>query len=379
MKHLMTVVTILLFPFLLLAGCGGNSQPSGPPPLTYATATAGTSTPGGSNAGETLQILRPGGQASVLAWSPDGTRLAVAFSRNTGGEVFQVWDTTTGKQLSTYNGQFSDACCLAWSPDGARIALAGNVYANSDPSHVRIWDTATGSTLFSLVSDSQSVLNGVQALAWLDNGARLVTLLSTGPRGTVSSNPPAKEEVQVFDTANGKLLSTYPTSIATKFDVAAWSPDGKEIAVGNNDGTVQVWDVASGKLLLTYRGHSTAVYALAWSPDGRFLASGSSDTTVQVWDAVTGKAVFTYHGHSNEVHALAWSPDSKRIVSGSGANSNGPEDHPVQVWDAFTGQHVFDYDGQSESIAALAWSPDGSEIASAGSATVQVWQAPPES
>ncbi len=378
MKHLMTVVTILLFPFLLLAGCGSNSQPSGPPPLTYATGTVGTATPGGVNTGNTLQILRLSGSVSVLAWSPDGMRLAVAYSRNTDGRaVFQVWDAAADKQLSAYNGQLASACCLAWSPDGKRIASAGGVYAGADTSHVRIWDAATGNTLTSLLSNSQNELNGVQALAWLANSSHIAALVQTGPLPTASTpNPPRKEELQIWDTTVGTLLSTYPVSVQALNAVA--SPDGKEVAVGNNDGTVQVWDVASGKLLLTYRGHSAAVYTLSWSPDGRFLASGSGDTTVQVWDAVTGKTVFTYHGHSIEVHALAWSPDGRRIVSGSGYTNN-VEDHPIQVWDAFTGQHVFDYDGQSESIAALAWSPDGSEIASAGSATVQVWQAPPES
>src|SRR5215813_2362815 len=38
-------------------------------------------------------------------------------------------------------------------------------------------------------------------------------------------------------------------------------------------------------LLFTYKGHSREVNAVAWSPDGKRIASGSNDGTVQVWNA----------------------------------------------------------------------------------------------
>lgn len=370
------LLSALLVAMLLLTGCGRNSQPSGPPPLTYATSTTGTSTPGSANAGKTLQILRFPGSVDALAWSPDGTRLAIANSGNM-GEVFQVWDATTGKLVSTYNGQFASACCLAWSPDGKRIVSAGAVSVDADPHHLRIWDAATGNTLISLVSDSQNKSNGVQALAWLPNSSHIAALIQTGPTRTPSTpTPPQKEELQIWDAAAGTLLSTYPVSIQA-FN-AVTSPDGKEIAIGNRDGTVQIWDVATGERLLTYQGHNSTPLAIAWSPTGKAIASASGEPEVQVWDPTTGKEFFHYQGHVGNVAALAWSPDGTRIVSGSQSAGGITEDHPIQVWDAFTGQHPFYYTGQSESVRALGWSPDGTEIASAGSATVQIWQAPPD-
>lgn len=41
-----------------------------------------------------------------------------------------------------------------------------------------------------------------------------------------------------------------------------------------------------GTTLYTYGGHSDIVQAVVWSPDGRRIASGNDDGTVQVWDAV---------------------------------------------------------------------------------------------
>jgi WD40 repeat protein len=63
----------------------------------------------------------------------------------------------------------------------------------------------------------------------------------------------------------------------------AWSPDGKRLATGSNDGTAKVWDAATGQELLTLRGNTGFVYSVAWSPDGKRLAAASDDKTVQVY------------------------------------------------------------------------------------------------
>ena len=69
---------------------------------------------------------------------------------------------------------------------------------------------------------------------------------------------------------------------------AAFSPDGKSLAIASREGTVQLFDVATGELLFSLKGHSSAVIALAFSPDGRTLATGGSDQTIRLWNAETG-------------------------------------------------------------------------------------------
>ncbi|TME64778.1 MAG: hypothetical protein E6I59_06415, partial [Chloroflexi bacterium] len=86
-------------------------------------------------------------------------------------------------------------------------------------------------------------------------------------------------------------LGTTFRSYQAPFNVnaAAWSPAGKQLALGEDDGTVEVLDTVKGTVDFSVLGHRIRVWAVAWSPDGKRLASASWDQTVNVWDAARGK------------------------------------------------------------------------------------------
>jgi WD40 repeat protein/serine/threonine protein kinase len=156
---------------------------------------------------------------------------------------------------------------------------------------------------------------------------------------------------------------------------AAFSPDGRWIASGGQDGMITVWDAATGREAFKYRAHPNHARSLAFSPDGRRLASASWDKTVKVWDLSPRPAGgidhprFTLEGHQAEVNQVVFSPDGWRLASAG-------DDGAVRVWDAETGEAVLTLRGHAQLVGGVAFSPDGQSLASAGSdATVRLWDA----
>ena len=90
-------------------------------------------------------------------------------------------------------------------------------------------------------------------------------------------------------------------------------------------------------------GHQGAIQAIVWSPDGRLIASGGDDGTVRLWDAVTGAGLQTLVPGGKAISGLAFSKDSRTLVSW--------DNRTADFWDTVTEQRV-------QTLAL----PDGSQV-----------------
>jgi WD40 repeat protein len=108
----------------------------------------------------------------------------------------------------------------------------------------------------------------VLAIAFAPDGGRLIAL---------------RRDSVVVDLETGETIAGIANPGPGEISAAAWSPDGRTLAIGESDGSVLLLDAATGKPLATWRGHRGPVLCLAFSPRGRRVISGSEDTTGLVW------------------------------------------------------------------------------------------------
>jgi WD40 repeat protein/mono/diheme cytochrome c family protein len=80
------------------------------------------------------KLERQNGMIAALAWSPDGSRIAVAGA----APEVNVYNADTGTRVSACTGHSAGIYSVAFSPDGATLATAGF------DGTVRLYDPATG-------------------------------------------------------------------------------------------------------------------------------------------------------------------------------------------------------------------------------------------
>ncbi len=95
------------------------------------------------------------------------------------------------------------------------------------------------------------------------------------------------------------------------------SPDGALVAVGGDAGVLRILD-ARGAVVAAPAGLPGDVGMLAWSPDGQQLAAGDDLGGVLRWrrGGGDGGAGVRLDGPRAEIESMAWSPDGRALVTG---------------------------------------------------------------
>ena len=316
-----------------------------------------------------------------VAFGPDGKWVLLAD-----WNTVRICDTESGRELRRFPHP-DKVLAVAVSPDGKWLATGCNDRV------ARRWDVGTGRQTFR--SDRHE--NGVTAIAISPDGRRWVGV--GGGRASVR------------ETATNREISGFPVWGLS----AAFSPDGKRIAVGEFGRDVRIWAADTGDVVRLLQKAPEDVERLAFSPDGTLLVGAQASGPAVVWDvraervlrrldpeeSVTdafftpdGKHIVTvaYEGvdfwalpnfvrerrfalKHRDLRAAALGPDGRRLRTAVHSLASGWPGHiDGRLTDLETGKDVRTFAGQSShATEAVAFSPDGVRLL-VGGKNLRIWE-----
>jgi len=344
----------------------GTYEISGEQPANFSLSPDGRSValamPGGSveirDAQSMETRLRLEGHSKAVysvAFSPDGSSI-VSVSRDSS---IRAWDTGSGRQLWTASSGGHGFAVTVCSPNGSTVATASwfRDKARGVVGLIKLFDAHSGKEKWSAEFGVKPTLG----LAFSSSGRYLAAGNWDGQVGVWDLQQPTKAPA---------ILDFSDRNDYTAIDDIAFHPTNDSIlAAASKCGEPRIWNTQTGKRIAELRGHRQAVMAIAFSPDGRRIYTGGDEGVLHVWNAETGNLNTQLHGHAGRVTRIRPTSDGKALLTLS-------DDKTIRRWTAGA-DAAFDAPRSSDTyVYAFAGSPDGTTLAmGAPNGQVSVWNA----
>lgn len=384
------VVAVLVGSMLFIVNTARRNGP--------ATASKGPKTPVTTThtpslkEGQIVYQSKQYGLAMPVVWSPDGRRVATALDHTT----VESWDALTGKNVLSYpvagNSDAPGALTVnyvtnvAWSPDGSVLAVAEShtIYLFNAQTARLIRSFIPPTTAFSDVPVSPLVATGGAGqpaplssalplsggdifgnVSWSPNGQHIAVVYNGPWHGTFNA-------IFIWNASSGALVKTI-SGFALNIESVSWSPKENLLAALGYDtpdspSAAKVWDTTSWRIVKQYPD----TLSFDWSPDGTRLALAATDSTgapgssVRLVDALSGQTTTRFTTPAGPVH---WSPDGTRLaIEGPG---NATARGGITIWSIAGGKQLSSFSQRGAYPYNAVWSPDSRFISCVQSFTTK--------
>jgi len=251
--------------------------------------------------GTEIASLPFGTDPSGVAFSPDGTMVAVA--EHFGG--VGLWNIASKSVITNFTDP-DYATGVAFSPDGRTLAVAGMT-------GVRLWDVASRTWTGPLPTPGGSFAR--RLVMFSPNGATLA--VARADNG----------DVDLWDVSRRSLVGEIPSASRDFTGLGSWisfRADSSALVIGSpgTDGTfqgVRLWNIAAGSVVATMVNMGTGgVNALSFSPadDDALAVGGDQSGVVVVWNIKTYNPITIGPDPDGaEIADLAFSPDGGTLAT----------------------------------------------------------------
>lgn len=344
--------------------------------LTYATVTEGRGEARkGAKSLYQLTDLRTGaktqwqtgGTSSIPAdiidpqLSADGSQMvftheiADARARNDTDFAVVTQPTTATAQPVTITTFEDYPLLVALSPDGRTIVTV------SDKGRIEAFETGRRNGRPLPMEQSKLYNTGFPIITFSRDGSRRFAIAA-----------PEQSHAYVYDLDTGKISAQIPlTGEATSL---GFSPDGKAIFIGSDQGSGVIHDIASGKRRARLDGrHDGSINSVAFSDNGQRLVTTSTDATARIWNVSDGSLHRLLRGHQSTITDASFAPATgNRVLTVS-------DDGSVIFWDTATGQLLTVMRGPSQSGGIVGWfGRDGRTVRTlSDETTLRTWNVEP--
>jgi WD40 repeat protein len=235
---------------------------------------------------------------SELAYSPDGTWLALEGSDSR----IILLDAESGELQQSFPARDGWYFRLAFSPNGTRLAVAryDDSYSPFGDSAVYVWDIAAGAV--------QYVIEGTGGVLCMAFSADEKMLASAGYDGIV----------RLWDIQSRSVVRQFETQ--QRITSVVFTLDGQSLLAYGYKHTMWQWDIESGQLQQERDDIRWLADNSQLSPSGVLVISPETDTIDRVWDPISDTTLMTITVEADPLDyypyfiTYALAPDGKTLA-----------------------------------------------------------------